>query len=66
MLCSVDQVEGEYRFKPGRGFLQFCKDHMATRDILYCLLHGRTFVIIGEPSQEKCVCVCVCVCVCLC
>ena len=52
-LCSVDQAEENLGFKPGRGFLSFCKDHTATRDLLYCLLHGRPLVIIGEPSQKK-------------
>jgi hypothetical protein len=53
VMGSVDQIEGDYRFKPGRGFLQFCKDHMAARDLLYCLLHGRPLVVIGDPSQEN-------------
>jgi hypothetical protein len=52
-LPSLDQVEGDYRFKPGRGLAKFCKDHMCTRDLLYCLLQGRTLVIIGDPSQEN-------------
>lgn len=49
----MDQVEGDYRFKPGRGLAKFCRDHMCTRDLLYCLLQGRPLVVIGEPSQEK-------------
>ena len=52
-LPSMDQVEGDYRFKPGRGLAKFCRDHMCTRDLLYCLLQGRPLVVIGEPSQEK-------------
>ncbi|CAI8021568.1 hypothetical protein GBAR_LOCUS12775 [Geodia barretti] len=52
-LPSLDHVEGEYRFKPGRGLAKFCRDHMCTRDLLYCLLQGRTLVIIGDPSQEN-------------
>lgn len=53
LLCSVDQIEGDYKYKPGRGILQFCKDHTCTRDLLYCLLHGRPLAIVGYPSQEK-------------
>lgn len=50
-ISSIDQIEGDYRFKPGRGILNFCKDNPNVRDLLYCLLHGRPLIIMGKDEN---------------
>ena len=53
LISSVDQVEGPYKFKPGKGIITFCRDHPNFGHLLYCLLHGRPLIILGKPSDKE-------------
>ena len=53
LVSSVDQVEGPYKFKPGKGIANFCRDHPMFSQLLYCLLHGRPLIILGKPADKE-------------
>ena len=55
LVSSLDHTEGSYKFKPGKGIINFCKESPNFRDMLYCLLHGRPLALIGRSSDEQCV-----------
>lgn len=52
-LSSVDLIENSSPYKPGKDLLVLFKDIPEMRDILYSILHGRPFVIIALPRDEK-------------
>ncbi len=53
LVSSVDLVECEYKFKPGRGVFGLWKDNPSLKDLIYCLLHGRPLVIVGKQNDER-------------
>ncbi|XP_064404897.1 uncharacterized protein LOC135350111 isoform X2 [Halichondria panicea] len=53
LVSSVDLVECEYKFKPGRGVFGLWKDNPSLKDLIYCLLHGRPLVIVGKQNDES-------------
>ena len=67
LFSCLDLSESEFRYKPGRGVLHFCREHTASRDLLYCLLHGRPLAIVGDSTQDMYVCLsCLFVCLSVC
>jgi hypothetical protein len=53
LISSVDQAEGPYKFKPGKGIVNFCRDHPMFSHLLYCLLHGRPLIILGKSTDKE-------------
>lgn len=52
-VSSVDLIENNCIYKPGKDALLLLKDLPEMRDILYSLLSGQTFVIIANQKDEK-------------
>ena len=52
-MSTVDHVEGQSKFKPGKGIANFCKNTPIVTDLLYCILQGRPLVLLGKKEEEK-------------
>lgn len=53
LMSTVDHIEGQFKFKPGKGIINFCKNTPVVTDMLYCLLQGRPLVLLGKPTDEN-------------